>query len=155
MIFFLRVSVKNWIPNLKTSAGCRCAGGFKSGVKGLRDSFYFVERIHKNVLFYLQKSGPLSLSNGTKQPGSILLLLPHDSSRSLLSATSCISSMHQTMDNAQHNILIMDPTLPQTFKESIICATFLSSLCYTLRKWSHHLKLFLAMEKQAAAECNK
>jgi hypothetical protein len=33
--FFLRVSVKNLIPNLKTSAGCRCTGGFKSGVKGV------------------------------------------------------------------------------------------------------------------------
>jgi hypothetical protein len=33
--FFLRVSIKNRNPYLKTLAGCCCAGAFKSGVKGL------------------------------------------------------------------------------------------------------------------------
>jgi hypothetical protein len=36
MIFFLRVSVKNRNPYLKTLAGRCCSGAFKSGVKGLR-----------------------------------------------------------------------------------------------------------------------
>jgi hypothetical protein len=35
MIFFLRVSVKNRNPHLKTSAGRCCAGAFNSGVKGV------------------------------------------------------------------------------------------------------------------------
>jgi hypothetical protein len=35
MIFFLRVSVKNRNPYLKTSARRCCAGAFNSGVKGL------------------------------------------------------------------------------------------------------------------------
>jgi hypothetical protein len=36
MIFFLRVSVKNRNPYLKTSARRCCAGAFNSGVKGLK-----------------------------------------------------------------------------------------------------------------------
>jgi hypothetical protein len=42
MIFFLRVSVKNRNPYLKTSAGRCCAGEFNSGVKGLKPSGSFM-----------------------------------------------------------------------------------------------------------------
>jgi hypothetical protein len=50
MIFFLRVSVKNRNPYLKTSARRCCAGAFNSGVKGLSEDPKQIETMKQPCL---------------------------------------------------------------------------------------------------------
>jgi hypothetical protein len=60
MTFFLRVSLKNRNPYLKTSAGRCCAGAFKSGVKGLtiimpRLVFKFLCMVYEKHITWTEK----------------------------------------------------------------------------------------------------
>jgi hypothetical protein len=48
--------------------------------------------------------------------------------------------MHQPMDNAQHENLATNTTLPQSFREFIIFGTSPFSLHYTPHEWAQHLE---------------